>query len=383
MRLTATLALLLCATLTAQAAPAAAAQAAAPAGWKMDQLMISAWGGPETDDQARAYVDAGLNTVMVKAASLDVCRRAGLRALVFDGSPEMAAAHKDDPAVWGWYVRDEPTAELFGEMGKLVAPYHEADPNHPAYVNLMAWMPLDQYFDAVKPRFLSYDYYQWWWGPGNYCGRLAAHRAAALAHHVPLICWVEANADPRYEWGRPGAGYLDDNAAKLRQSVNLALAYGVTGIQWFTAGLILSPGPDGNLVLSQSGQDIKVINYDLAALGPALLPLTSTAVGHTTPIPEHCGPVPQDAWLKPQGSFATVGYFTDPAGGEYAFVVNRHLSWSRTFTLSFAAPVRALARFDCSTGQWSELPTTRDLRRRPAVRLTLGPGDGALLKALP
>ena len=41
-----------------------------------------------------------------------------------------------------------------------------------------AWMDLKQYFTAVRPKFLSYDYYQWWWGTQNHFGRLEAHRAA-------------------------------------------------------------------------------------------------------------------------------------------------------------------------------------------------------------
>ena len=49
--------------------------------WKLDRVMISAWGAPSDDATAQAYVDAGFNTVMATAELLDLCARHGLRVL--------------------------------------------------------------------------------------------------------------------------------------------------------------------------------------------------------------------------------------------------------------------------------------------------------------
>jgi len=181
--------------------------------WQMTEFMISGWGAPTDEATAQAFVDAGFDTVMCKVEGLELCRTHGLKGILFDATPEFAARHQGDEAIWGYYVQDEPKAEEFAQAGERLAAFQAADPTHPGYVNLMAWMDLGQYFATVKPWFLSYDYYQWWWGPQNHFGRLAAHRQAALEAGVPLICWVEANADKRYEWGEAGAGYLPDNAA--------------------------------------------------------------------------------------------------------------------------------------------------------------------------
>jgi hypothetical protein len=345
--------------------------------WKLDRVMISAWGAPSDDATAQAYVDAGFNTVMATAELLDLCARHGLRVLVKDATPEQAAQLKAHAGVWGWYVQDEPKAEDLGKVGERVGLFHAADADHPAYVNLMAWMDLEQYLGTVKPRFLSYDYYQWWWGSPNYCWRLEAHRAAALQAGLPLLCWIEANADPRYEWGKPGATYLPDNLPKLRQSVALAVAYGVQGIQWFTAGLCFDK--DGKL--SQSGQDIARINLELQALGPTLLTLTSTAVYHTNPLPPHTVAVPADLWVQSPDDNLSFGLFSSRTSGQkHLVVVNRDLATDREVSLHLAAGVAGLEAFVPASGQWQALELQRPEPQTPTTRVKLLAGGTVLLR---
>ena len=345
-------------------------------GWRMPRLMISGWGGPTDAATAQAFVNAGFNTVMCKVEHLELCRGHGLRAILFDATPEFAAQHRNDEAIWGYYVQDEPKAEEFAQAGARVAAFEAADPTRPGYVNLMAWMDLKQYFATVKPRFLSYDYYQWWWGPKNHFGRLAAHRQAALAAGVPLICWVEANADKRYERGEAGAGYLPDNAVKLRQSVFTALAYGVKGIQWFTTGLVF--GEDG--ALTESGADIQRINADVNALGPILVRLRSTGVWHTAPVPEGAQALPTDGRIATTSEDLVIGAFADDAAHtEYLLAVNQSIEKPEWVVMSLDNVATPVEVFDRETHQWSVLgvPATAG---RTGVEFILQPGDGALLR---
>lgn len=346
------------------------------ADWQLDRFIISAWGAPTDEASAQCYAEAGFNTVMCKPDLLDLCAAHGLRAIVFDSSVERIAQLKGHPGVWAWYVQDEPKAEEFAKVGERVAAFHAADAGHPAYVNLMAWMDLEEYHQAVKPRFLSYDYYQWWWGEKNECWRLDVHRAAALKYGVPLLCWVEANADPRYEWGKPGAGYLDDNLPKLRQSVSLAVAYGVQGIQWFTGGLCI--GKDGKL--TQSGRDVALINHELAALGPALLRLRSEAVYHTAPLPPHTVAVPAELWLQCDQRNLTLGLFRDASGRRYAVAVNRDLGRERTLNLHLRS-VGSLERLDPGTGQWRQVGLQALKPGTSVARVSIPAGGMALLGA--
>ncbi len=200
-------------------------------GWEMNEFMISFWGGPRDEATAKAIADAHFNTVMCNAEMLELCRKYGLKAIVMDATPEMAAQLRVSPAVWGYYVKDEPAEEQFPDVGEKVAAFRRADPTHPAYVNLMAWMNLEQYLRIVRPDFLSYDYYQWWWGSHNHFWRLEAHRQTALQAGIPLICWVEVNADQRWEHGEAGATYLPDNMQRIRQSVYTSLRQGNSMVQ--------------------------------------------------------------------------------------------------------------------------------------------------------
>lgn len=356
------------------AAPAAVAE---ENGWKLDRFMISAWGGPADEKTARAYAAAGFNTVMAKAEQLDLCARYGLRVIVMDATPEMAAQLKDHPGVWGWFVQDEPKEEEFAKVAERVAQFHAADPKHPAYVNLMAWMPLEKYLQTVKPRFLSYDYYQWWWNPRHYCGRLEVHRAAALKAGLPLFCWIEANADPRWEWGKPGATYLPDNLPKLRQSVSLALAYGVVGIQWFTGGLCFDK--EGNI--KPAGKDVALLNEELQALGPILLQLISEAVYHTAPVPPQTQPVPQDLWLQSPYHSLTFGLFRDAKRQRYVIVVNRDIQRERWIALHVEpGSAKRLEVFEVSRKRWQGLSLQPLRGHIQMARLHLLPGGLALLR---
>lgn len=117
-----------------------AVTAPAPA-WELPEFMLSTWGGPEVeDDQARAQglMAAGLNTAMWDVAKLDVLRQHGLKALVDGATAEMAAQLRDDPAVWGYHLSDEPETDEFPDIAAQVAAFRQADPTHPAYINLFA-----------------------------------------------------------------------------------------------------------------------------------------------------------------------------------------------------------------------------------------------------
>ncbi|MBM3498370.1 MAG: hypothetical protein FJX74_06830 [Armatimonadetes bacterium] len=193
---------------------------------------------------------------------------------------------------------------------------------------------------------------------------------------MPLICWVEANADKRYEWGEAGAGYLPDNAAKLRQSVYTALAYGVKGIQWFTTGLVFRAGGE----LTESGLDVQGINAEVNALGPTLLGLRSTGVWHTEPVPEGAPGLPEGGRVVTASAGLVIGELVDEATGAICLlVVNRSIEENATAVLTLGEVEAAVEGLDPEAGVWRTAGVP-DAEQRARVQSALRPGAGVLLR---
>ena len=388
--------------------------APALADWTMSEFMISFWGGPgHTGQSGKACAQAGFNTVMCNADALDECRKHGLKAVLFGGS-EVAAKRRDDKAVWGYYLSDEPTNDRFPELARAAADLRRADPNHPFYVNL-GW-PAGPYafVDTVKPQVLSYDQYWWWW-KGGYFEMLEEYRSVAKRADIPLIVWVEANAGPENK-SSSGHVYLADNLPRLRASVYTALAYGVKGIQWFASGHIF----DGD-TLTRSGKDVATINAELKRLGPTLMTLDSVevwhtpgpalssdiAIGHGEPVPTNTRAHTWRHWFHTKTPHVILGWLQDGKKNNFVVVVNRRVDKDQKVTLRFdqtAKPVDKVERFDKQTGKWMELSTldAKKLDEQPewgggdtkttgffrkflqrgrlAVEVTVTAGDGELLR---
>jgi len=344
--------------------------------WQMTEFMISFWGGPEDEASAKLMAEAGFNVVMCQSDKLELCRKYGLKAMLFDSSTELAFQLTEDTAVWGYYILDEPgSAEEFEELSLRVKAFRKADPNHPAYINLLSSGGdyLDDFMKTVRPDILSYDYYQWWWGSEAHFPKLEEYRAAALTTKTPLICWIEANADRNAEYNTPG--YLPDNMVKLRQSVYTSLAYGIKGIQWFVGSLIFERDEaTGTFKLTQAGKDVASINAELKRLGPILVQLGSTDVFHTRPLPSETRELPADYWIQTETPDLVLGMFQDDMKSDFILVVNRNYRQERQVVLRFLRPVLLVEKFDKQTGKWTTLPLDK------VVKLVLGPADGELLK---
>jgi len=349
----------------------------------MTEFMISFWGGLEDEASAETIVQAGFNVVMCKPDKLELCRKYGLKAMLFDSNIELASLLAKDSAVWGYYVLDEPgSAEEFEELSAKIKAFREADPNHPAYINLLSSGGdyLSGFMETVHPDILSYDYYQWWWGSEAHFAKLEEYRNAAVTAGTPLICWVEANADPDAEYGTPI--HLPDNALKLRQSVYTSLAYGVKGIQWFVGSLIFEiDEATGVQKLTQSGEDVAAINMELRQLGPILVQLQSMDVFHTLPLPSDTRELPTDYWIQTEIPELVLGIFQEGKKSDLILVVNRNCNQERQGDLSFLRSVSLVERFDRQTGQWTELPLDSD-RENQSIGLVMAPADGELLKVV-
>ncbi|MGC9319011.1 MAG: hypothetical protein ACP5KN_13340, partial [Armatimonadota bacterium] len=173
---------------------------------------------------------------------------------------------------------------------------------------------------------------------------------------------------------------LWDNPDKLRHSVYTALAYGVKGIQWFNAYVVFEHARGRRMLpqLRPGGRDVAALNAEIAAVGPELLPLTSTAVYHARPLPRGTRAAPDDHWLRPTCGDWLVGHFTGGAGRELAMVVNRDHERDRLMIVRVSPRRLPVERFNVPTRRWQPMNAPR-AGGDALLRLHLRPGEGALL----
>jgi hypothetical protein len=343
----------------------------------LPEFMIFTYGVELTEKNLEALARMGFNTVYGPAEKRLLCRKHGLKLMIPNPGPAVAANLRGDPDVWGYDLMDEPIslAQLH-EAAQLVRVYRQADPTHPTFVNLnqKAGRWIDLFLETVQPDFLSYDEYPWWYG-GIYewftgqqplFVKLEQHRDAALAAGLPLTVWREVNTQrnipgsPERNWVTPPG-----NAPKIRQNVYASLAYGAKGILWFTGQLLLDRQTGE---INETGRQVAEINRELRLLGPVLFPLRSTGVFHTDPVPDGSRRVSPDHWVQPVGEGLVIGTFRDARARNYVMVVNKSWQSVRKARLQFRLfleEIRALELFDKRNGRWTPLalrpvPDTRD-----------------------
>ncbi len=383
--------------------------------WKVGTPIVTYWAGPAmTDAVARQMAEGGFNVVWCTEKELDVAHRHGLRAQLRDGllSPkslddparrekldDLIDRVRNHPALYCYYITDEPSAGEFPELGKLVAYLRDHDPAHLAYINLFPTYAnnkqlgtdgekvpayrehLRQYVDVVKPALISYDHYQFA-ADGDLDGyflNLAMIRRSALDAGVPFLNIVQASS-----W-TPVRRI--PNGDETRYLVYTTAAYGGQGISYF---VYCHPNIKGGIALADGTPTpvyhaLKSLNREFVAIAKELQPLESTAVYHAGMTPPGAVPLPADAPFRldppmPQIDYqppervrgALLGYFGKTGRPSHVVVVN--LDYKTEATLTLLGPGN-LDVFDATADTWSAVGGRK-------AELKLPPGGGKLLRAL-
>jgi hypothetical protein len=170
----------------------------------------------------------------------------------------------------------------------------------------------------------------------------------------------------------------------MRWQVWTSLAYGMKGIMYF----ILWPFPEWKNdtspgIVDSAGKpsaiypEVKKLNHEMQSLGQTLLKLTSTGVYHAGEVPRGGKPVPADAALQlPADQPLMVGFFRkDGTTEEFAIVVNRDYAKPVECDLRPSSSVRKVQIISAADGTASKVTISGG-----KLHLTLGPGEGKLLK---
>ena len=399
------------------------------AGWRQDRFLITFWCPPPATDEALARAAAEhYNLTWVAEEGLDAAARHGLRAMLTGGllNPAvlddedkraeldaMIARVKGHPALEAYYIVDEPGAQAFAGLGRLVAYLRDRDPRHLAYINLFPTYANEQqlgvtaaeavrgrqgypshlagvgpdnktvlayrehllrYVDIVKPDLISYDHYHFFRsgdGP-QYFLNMAIVRDAAIASGKPFLNIIQASTLEKV-WRLP-------TAAEMRWLVFTTMAYGGRGISYFTYW-----GPESYGGLYQDGkaaplaQVVAGLNAEIEKFGPALMALDSQGVYHTEPLPLGVEGVPAQSpvQIASEGEFV-LGLFGRDKRPTAFMIVNRSYGRSTEAVLKVRLGGGGLEELDRVGGAWVKGPIAGPDGN---VTVNLNAGDGRLFRA--
>lgn len=392
----------------------APSHARSAANWTIGTPIVTYWCGPALNDRsATQMADGGFNVVWCGEKDLETAQRHGLRGQLQDGL--LTPASLDDanqrqkldaliervrrhPALYAYFITDEPSAAQFPALGRLVAYLRERDPEHMAYINLFPTYAnneqlgtkgdtvtayrqhLREYVAAVKPDLISYDHYQFAveGDQGQYFLNLGLIRRAAIEARRPFLNIVQACS-----WTPSMRVPTGD---EMRYLIYTTLAYGGQGISYYiytcaghTGGIANADGSPTPLF-----EALKTLNREFVAIARELQPLRSVGAYHAGMVPQGAEALPKDAPVsiepalpsstpKPRERVtgALLGYFTssaNEANPTHVVIVNLDYKSEQTFTLRHPGKMEL---FDANTGRWSA---------QEGAKIRLQGGAGKLLR---
>jgi hypothetical protein len=365
---------------------------------------IMAWDWPPNDLAAMKRLrDCGFTLAgFVPPEALDNCARAGLQAVVIDPrsrnynwtNVDEASARKNiaglvaevggHPAVFGYYLRDEPGANLFPGLATVASLFRESAPGRWPYINLFPDYAypstlgttnyaeyLECFIATCRPQIVSYDNYSLMDDGSvreNFWSNLESVRAACRKHGLDF--WNIILAVAHFNYAEP-------TAAGFRLQAYSSLACGGRGLAYFT---YFAPrfGNYRAAAVDQFGNEtptwqlIQNVNLQIQKLAPTLLQLSCDDAYHLGDVPVGChGSSTNSLVTGLEGGNALVGDFTHRDGSRYVMVVNKSLTRSRTCWPQFRQPPKSLKYTSSYTGA---------LTAFEGEAVWLSPGQGVLIK---
>jgi hypothetical protein len=377
---------------------------AAPAAADTNFFPIMAWNWAPNDPAVlKKMREAGLTVAgFVAPGTLKACKAAGLKAIVSDPRTsdydwtklDEAKARKNvaslvaevgrQPALFGYYLRDEPPASFFPGLAKVAGMLRELSPGKWPYINLFPdyaenWQLgttnyteyLERFVATCQPTIISYDNYSLLDNGtvrDNYWSNLESVRGACRRHGTEFWNIVLAVAH---------FSYRELSAADFRFQAYTTLAYGGRGIAYFTY-FAPATGNYRMAPIDQFGNPtpnwhfLQNVNLQVLKLAPTLLQLTSDDLYHLGAVPSGAKAPPTNSLVSAvSGNNAVVGEFTHRDGSRYVMIVNKDLGHSFPCSPTFRKAPRSMQKVSPYSGALSPFG---------GEDVWLAPGQGALLK---
>lgn len=315
----------------------------------------------------------------------------------------------------GIFLYDEPGRTLFADLrfarqqveeifGPEELPYVNAWPSYaspknalqaPSYTDyLKFYMGEERPDSAIDPPFLSFDHYPLLADEKttpDFFYNHAVIRNFAKRHNVPSWGFVQSMG---FDGRLVGLGVRrPPDEAEIFWQINVALAYGVKGIQYFT---YWTPENNevkfGNALIKRDTTPSEIYYYATRAneflrkIGRVLLPLTSDSVTHfgEKRLPRGAKAFKGNSYVRAaSGDPAILGLFSDPGDptNRYLLVVNRSPNRASTTRLTISGTVRSVDEFDPAVGTTGQfMPATLGGDPPRFLNVALGAGRARLYR---
>ena len=337
-----------------------------------EEFPIIAWADIPEDKSAERFPSmkaAGINiylgiyTDLKTALSvLDIAHNAGVKLIL--QCPELLTdpvstvkAIMNHPALYGYFVEDEPGRNDFAQWAEIVKAVQSVDSKHVCYINIYpnwAWGKIDKYptnvndyLNTVPVRMLSFDNYpvvsindapnslryDWYFN-------LEVIMEASKSRNIPFWAFARANSK---EWEYEGDKifYPIPTTQELRAQMFTNLAYGAQGLQYFTYW-----GLETNSGKTRVYERAQAVNADIRALSKVFLGCNVISVGHTGELPigtKALGQLPS-VFSKLETSSGAVVSHIENGDKYYLVIVNRSIQESMTLTIEADASVQRVLK---------------------------------------
>lgn len=332
-----------------------------------EDFVIMPWGWtPGNEKSIKEIKDCGFNLAgFVTPEYVKVAQKAGLKCFVDDYRISSAvdnlgisdseiekiiqtavAPLKNNPAVFGYYIKDEPGSNQYSSLSRWKNALAKEDPKAVAYINLLpigaqdgGAKSYDEYLDkfasTVKPTFISFDHYtidEKGNMDSSFYTNLEAVRKAAFKHNIAFWNIIQ---------GCGFANLADPTLSSLSVQAYSTLAYGGRGICYFTYYTPLiehfhNAAIDQFLNKTQTWDMVRDVNFQMHQLMPTYLKLKNVNVFHCPNVPDGCSGIETSRYISEvKGGDYLVGEFEGPNGTPYVMLVNKSIHSGSVIDIKF------------------------------------------------
>lgn len=290
--------------------------------------------------------------------SLDVAEEVGVKVMgmsneLYYQTDSAVNLIKDHPALYGYFLRDEPLPPAFPELGAWAQRIKDADDTHPIYLNLFpSYVDTNafgcsyreyvrRFIEEVKLPMVSFDNYpittdgvrQMWYEN--------LMIIAEESEKAGLPFWAFSLSVPHWNYPEP-------TLASIRMQMYTNLAYGASGLQYFT---YWTPGPDDffhyhDAPITYDGQrsdqyyKVQTVNKEIKARSGVFVGSKVVSVAHTgETVPPGCPALTEmPAHVK--------SLITSPEGAVVSLLEKGSFNYLVVVSRSLEAPITLDVEFD-------------------------------------